>query len=143
MIDLGELRNFHLDRLWENQSDRELGIAFDHLVYIVHSYSKHQWTPVLVTDLREEWVARIQEFFGDLRYVIVTLFTTSDTISERIKQRNNGFKNVAAAVAWNRSVATRPLLGNEIRIDSSGPVSQTADQVERLLSRWNSLGPPA
>ena len=78
MIDLGDLRNFHLDRLWVTQSERDLAIAFDHLVYIVHSYARHEWTPVLVNDLREEWVARTHEFFGDLRYVIVTLFASNE-----------------------------------------------------------------
>ena len=97
LIDLGDLRNFHLDRRWENQSERELAIAFDHLVYIVHSYARHKWTPVLVNDLREEWVARVQVFFGDLRYAIVTLFASSEAVAERVRRRNDGFTNVAAA----------------------------------------------
>jgi len=133
-IDLGDLRNFHLDSSWTNQSEKELAIAFDHLVYIVHSYAKHAWTPVLVTDLREAWVARVEEFFGDLRYVIVTLFATNDAVAERVTRRDDGFKDVAAAVAWNRSVRRRPLLPNEVRVDSSGPVAQIADHVELILS---------
>ena len=133
MIDLGDLRNFHLDRLWENQSEEELALAFDHLVYIVHSYARHEWTPVLVTDLREEWVARTEEFFGDLRYAIVTLFASDKAVAERVRRRTDGFTNVAAALAWNDQVRRRPLLPNEVRLDNSGPVSATADHVEPIL----------
>jgi dephospho-CoA kinase len=137
MIDLGDLRNFHLDRLWESQSERELAIAFDHLVYIVHSYARHNWTPVLVNDLREEWVARTHEFFGDLRYVIVTLFTSNEAVAQRVGRRDDGFTNVAAAVAWNDSVMSRPLLANEVRVDTSGLVAATADHAERILTSLN------
>jgi broad-specificity NMP kinase len=133
MIDLADLRNFHLDRAWANQSDEELAVAFDHLVYIVHSYARRKWGPVIVTDLQEKWLARTEEFFSDLDYRIVTLFSTAETIAQRIISRNDGFKDVEAAVAWNESVCTRALLSHEQRFDSSGLTTEIAEAIELAL----------
>jgi cytidylate kinase len=128
-IDLADLRNFHLDRAWANESDKELALAFDHLVYIVHSYARHRWGPVIVTDLQEKWLARSAEFFGDLTYRIATLYSTSDIIAQRVTDRNSGFKNVEAAVAWNKSILERALLPHERLFDNSGATSDTADAI--------------
>jgi len=137
MIELSDLRNLHLDALWSNQSENDRAIAFDHLVYIVHSYAKHKWGPVLVTDLREEWVARIDEVFADLSYAIITLFNSDAVIGRRIEGRNNGFTNVGAAVEWNRAVRNRRLLPREHHIDNSGPIAETADRVEQILASFH------
>jgi ribose 1,5-bisphosphokinase PhnN len=136
MIELSDLRNLHLDALWSNQSEKDRAIAFDHLVYIVHSYAKHKWRPVLVTDLREEWLARIDEVFADLSYAIITLFSSDAVIGQRIEGRNNGFMNVGAALEWNRAVQSRRSLPREHRIDNSGPIAETADRVEQILTSF-------
>lgn len=134
MIELSALRNFHLDMLWSNQSETDLAIAFDHLDYMVHSYAKHRWVPVLVTDLREAWLCRIDEIFADLRYAIITLFSSDELIGQRIQTRNSGFTNLEAAVEWNRAVQSRGLLPLEQRVDNSGSITETADRVERILA---------
>ena len=133
MIELSDLRNLHLDMAWSNQSEKDRAIAFDHLVYIVHSYAKHKWGPVLVTDLREEWLSRIDEVFADLSYAVITLFSSDAVISQRIEGRNSGFTNVAV-VEWNRAVQSRRLLRREHRVDNSGPLAETADRVELILA---------
>ena len=84
IIELSDLRNLHLNRGWSNQSEDDRAIAFDHLVHIVHSYAKHKWRPVLVTDLREEWVSRVDEVFADLGYAIITLFGSDAVIRDRV-----------------------------------------------------------
>lgn len=57
-IDLGHLREFHLDNEWSNASPREEGMAFENLLYIVRNYFRHGYAPVIVTDLRD---FRVQE----------------------------------------------------------------------------------
>ncbi|HXW82902.1 MAG TPA: AAA family ATPase, partial [Candidatus Binataceae bacterium] len=137
LIELSSIRNFHLDPCWYNQSEQDLALAFDHLSYILRSYARHRWGPVLVTDLREVWLARVPETFADLRFAIITLFTTDAMIRERIETRDEGFTNVAAAVAWNRVVRDRPLLAHEHRVDSSGPAAELAQRVEHILAECN------
>jgi dephospho-CoA kinase len=133
-IELSDLRNLHLDRDWSNQSEDDIAIAFDHLVYIVHSYAKHKRKPVLVTDLREEWVSRVDEAFADLGYAIITLFSSDAVIRHRVGARTQGFTNVDAAVEWNRAVQRRQLLAREYSVESSGSVAETADRVERIIA---------
>ena len=137
MIELSDLRNLHLDARWSNQSEEDRAIAFDHLVYIVHSYAKHKWGPVLVTDLREEWLSRVDEFFADLSYAVITLFSSDVVISRRIEGRINGFTNVGAAVEWNRAAQSRRLLPREYRVDNSGSIAETADRVEHILASFH------
>jgi hypothetical protein len=134
MIELSALRNLHLDMAWSNQSEDDRAIAYDHLVYIVHSYAKHKWRPVLVTDLREEWLSRVDEVFADLSYAIITLFSSDAVIGQRIEGRGVGFTNLDAAVEWNRVCQCRPLLPREHRIESCGSIVETADRVEQALS---------
>jgi broad-specificity NMP kinase len=133
-IELSTLRNLHLDKDWSNQSEDDRAIAYDHLVYIVHSYAKHKWRPTLVTDLREEWLSRIDEFFADLSYAIITLFSSDAVIRHRIRARTEGFTNVDAAVEWNRAVQRRQLLAHEYSVESSGSIAETADRVERIIA---------
>ncbi len=140
MIELSALRNLHLDTQWSNQSEDDRAIAFDHLVYIVHSYAKHVWRPVLVTDLREECLPRIDKVFADLRYTIITLFSSDAIIGQRIAGRSDGFTNVSAAIAWNRACRSRALLPNERRVESSGTVAETADRVEQLFESRTAPG---
>jgi len=134
MIELSALRNLHLNPGWTNQSENDRAVAFDHLVYIVHSYAKRKWGPVLVTDLREEWLFRVDEVFADLSYAIITLFSSEAIISQRIENRSDGFTNVEAALEWNRVSQRRPLLPREHRVESSGRVVETADRAERILA---------
>jgi hypothetical protein len=133
-IELSDLRNLHLDKDWANQSEDDRAIAYDHLVYIVHSYAKHKWRPVLVTDLREEWVSQVDDAFADLGYAIITLFSSDTVIRDRIGARTEGFTNVDVAVEWNRAVQRRPLLAHEYRVESSGSIAETADRVQRIFA---------
>lgn len=110
MIEQSDLRDFHLDPVWSNQSEADRAIAFDHMIYIVRCYAKHGWTPVLVTDLREEWLFRVEGYFSGLCYAIITLFTCDRAIAERIQSRSSGFMNIDAAIAWNRACQTRQML---------------------------------
>ena len=134
MIELSDLRNLHLDMTWSNQSENDRAIAFDHLIFIVHSYAKNKWRPVLVTDLREEWLSRVDEVFTDLSYAIITLFSSDSVIGQRIEARTTGFTNVSEAVDWNRLCQSRRLLAREHRVDNSRPIAETADRVENLLA---------
>jgi len=40
-IDFGDVRNFHLDRQWSNQSPQEEQMSFENLVYILKNYIRY------------------------------------------------------------------------------------------------------
>ncbi len=135
MIDFGQLRSFHLDREWKNESAEEESIAFDHLVHIVHNYVAHNFRPVLVHDLRDYRVTQTELRFGNLNYRIVTLVCPDEVIAKRVSGRNEGFTNVSAALEWNRIAMNRPLVAREVRIANVGDLAVIVDEIESSLFR--------
>ena len=134
-IDYGYIREFHLDREWKKQSAEEEQMSFENLTFIVKNYFRHGWKNVIVTDLRDFRVEQIPEVFGEFNYKIVTLVIKKDEeLATRIKERNDGFMNVEAALKWNEHVQQRRLLANEYRIDNTHrQPEKTMLEILRLL----------
>lgn len=119
-IDFGYIREFHLDPEWKDQSPREEQMSFENLVYILRNYLRYGYTNIIVTDLQDFRVQQIPELFAGRSYLIATLIIGSDDeLASRIEQRNDGWRDVGRAVAWNRRIQERPLLVGEHRIDNT------------------------
>lgn len=134
-IEFSSLREFHLDREWKTQNPGEEEMAFENLIYIVGNYIRHGWRNVVVTDLKDFRVVQTPEVFGDLNFLIATLVVDNDhEIARRIRTRNDGWKDVDGAVAWNRHVRNREAVEGEHKIDNSHrDPRMTADAIMRLL----------
>jgi len=99
-IDFGDVRNFHLDDEWSNQSLREEQMSFENLVYILKNYVRYGYKNVILNDLKDFRVQQISELFAEHDYLIATLVIESDDeLAARIKNRNSGFINVERALA--------------------------------------------
>ena len=133
-IDFGDVRNFHLDRRWSNQSPEEEQMSFENLIYILKNYISYGYKNVILNDLQDFRVRQIPELFAGHKYLIATLVVASDEeLTARIRNRTSGFTNVERAVAWNRELQQRPLLKGEHRIDNSdGKPKQTAEVILRI-----------
>jgi adenylate kinase len=119
-IDFGDLRVWHLDREWKKASQDEEAMSFENLIFVVNNYVRHEYKNVIVTDLKDEKVQQIPGVFQNLDFVIFSLFVeTDEEISRRVAVRNSGFKNVNAAVAWNRALINRACVANEYKIDNT------------------------
>lgn len=118
-IDFGDVRNFHLDSGWTNQSPREEQMSFENLIYILENYFRYGYKNVILNDLEDFQVRQIAEIFADYDYLIATLITSDDEIAARVRNRKGGFTNVERAVRWNREIQQRSLLKNEFRIDNT------------------------
>lgn len=119
-IDFGYIREFHLDREWKDQSPREEQMSFENLVYILRNYIRYGYTNIIVTDLQDFRVQQIPVLFAGHSYLIATLVIGSDDeLALRIEQRNDGWRDVGRALAWNRQIQERPLLTGEHRIDNT------------------------
>lgn len=119
-IDFGDVRSFHLDSSWSNQSEREEQMSFENLIYILKNYFRHGYKNLILNDLQDFRVRQIPVIFADYDYLIATLVVTSDDeIAARVRNRNSGFTNVERAVRWNREIQQRPALKNEFRIDNT------------------------
>ena len=140
-IDFGDVRNFHLDRFWSNQSAREEQMSFKNLVYILKNYIRYGYKNVILNDLKDFRVQQIPELFAEQNYLIASLVVKSDDeLAARIRCRNSGFTNVERALAWNKEIQERPLLAGEHRIDNThNEPQQTADIILQIAESKEKL----
>ena len=119
-IDFGYIREFHLDRAWKNQSPREEQMSFENLVYILKNYIHYGYKNIIVTDLQDFRVQQIPALFAEHSCLIATMVIKSDDeLALRIRNRNDGFRDVQRALAWNKQIQERPLVAGEHRIDNT------------------------
>ena len=133
-IDFGDVRNFHLDSQWSNESPREEQMSFENLIYILKNYIRYGYKNIILNDLKDFRVQQIPELFAEHNYLVVTLVIQSDEeLAARIRNRNSGFTNVERALAWNKEIQQRPLLAGEHRIDNTyNEPRQTVDMILQI-----------
>lgn len=138
LIELGALRVFHLDRMWTRASAREEQMSFENLLALLANYKRYGYRNVLVNDLEEFRVREIPTVLAGYRYMIVSLIVDEDEHTRRVLDptRDSGYRNVEAALAWNRAHRDRSLLPNEHCLNSIyQQPGATADAVLGILSR--------
>ncbi|MHC4858866.1 MAG: AAA family ATPase [Planctomycetota bacterium] len=121
-IDFGTLREFHLEQDWSDESHGEEAMAFENLVFILRNYIHHGYENVIVTDLTDRRVCQMPALFEDVDLLIATLVVHDDgELARRVRlpERDSGFRDVEAAVAWNRKLIERPAVPGERRIDNT------------------------
>jgi len=136
LIDFGTLREFHLKPDWSNQSPEEEKMAFENLLSLLGNYEKYGYTYVIVNDLKDERVQSFPTVFtGSVK--IFTLTVDDKILRQRIEDpnRNSGFKEVEAAMKWNKQVKERGTVQNEYKIDNSH--SDPRKTVEVILEKLN------
>ena len=140
-IDFGYIREFHLDREWKNQSPQEEQMSFENLVYILKNYIRYGYKNIIVTDLKDFRVQQIPELFAEHSYLIATMvIKNDDELALRIRNRDDGWRDVPRALAWNREVQERPLLTGEHKIDNThNEPKRTHDAILQILQPGQSL----
>ncbi len=120
-VDLGHIREFHLDRQWTLANEKEEAMSFETLEFMTKHYLKNGYKNILVTDLQDFRVTQIPEIFAGMDFKIITLFLTDDSeLENRISARTEGFKDIRAALSWNKSVREREAVQNEFKLDNTG-----------------------
>ncbi len=138
LIDFGWLRQGHLDDKWSNATPEEEQMAFENLVFVIKNYMHHRYKNIIVTDLRDDKVTTLAETFKEKNYIIVSLIIVDDKeLKKRILgERDSGFKNVEAAIEWNKSLKSRPTLPNEYKIDNThNDPAKTIKEILELVEK--------
>lgn len=140
-IDFGYIREFHLDSEWKNQSPEEEQMSFENLVYIIKNYIRHGYKNIIVTDLKDFRVEQIPEIFAGYSYLIATMvIKNDDELALRIRNRDDGWRDVPRAVAWNKHIQERPLLVGEHKIDNTHhEPKRTLDVILQILQEGSTL----
>ena len=121
-VELSWIRGFHLDNTWSQASDVEEQMSFDNLVYILNNYITHAYPYVIVSDLLDHRVREIPQLFDRTNFLIFTLVVHDEAeLTRRVLDdtRDSGYRNVQAALAWNRQIMSRNTILNEYTIDNS------------------------
>jgi len=138
MIDFGDLRNFHLDLFWKKESESEEQMSFENLIYILKNYIRNGYKNVIVNDLQDFRIQQIPQIFENDDYMIVTLVLYDDEeLKARVlnPSRDNGFRDVERALAWNQAVIERPALKNEYKLDNTvNRPEETAQEIINLIN---------
>lgn len=137
LVDFGWLRQGHLDNTWSNTSEKEEGMAFDNLIYIIKNYWKNGYKNIIATDFEERRVPVLAEVFKDSNYIIISLTISDDEeLKKRVLgERDSGFKNVEAALEWNRLLKIRPNLPHEVKLDNThNDPRETVRQILKLVN---------
>jgi adenylate kinase len=122
LIEIGWLRQYHLDPAWLKASAREEAMSFENLVFILRNYLKHGYDHILVNDLEDHRVQQIPSLFAFNQFIIISLVIRDDEILKRRvldPHRDSGYRDHAAATASNHALIERPLLPNEYKFDNT------------------------
>lgn len=136
LIDFGDLRAWHLNFNWSNSGAEEEEMAFENLLFVLKNYLKNKYKNILVTDLKDDRIIKLANYFSDRDVLIVSLvILNEEELKKRIfGPRESGFKNVEEALNRNKRIIDRVPLPNELRIDNSHnePEKTFSEIIKRL-----------
>jgi len=133
MIDFGRLREFHLDREWKKQSEKEKQMTFENLVFILKNYIKNKYKNVIINDIVDNHALDLMRIFAKNKCLLITLVVEDKKLSKRvIGPRDSGFKDINKALQWNKELRERKRVENEHVIDNShnSPEKTARDIIE-------------
>jgi len=138
LVEFGWLRQGHLDNIWSNTSPEEEQMARENLLFVLNNYWRHGYKNIVVTDLTEIQVTSLAETYKEKDYVITSLtISNDDELKKRVLgERDSGFRNVDAALTWNKALRDRPLLKHEYKIDNThNDPRETAKAIANLARK--------
>ncbi|MEI6849716.1 MAG: AAA family ATPase [archaeon] len=136
LIDLGWLREYHLDPMWKKANKKEAKMAFENLVFILKNYKKNGYKNVIVTDLLEDMTSQIPRLFSKENYIIIRLMVNNDNELKKrvIGNRDSGFKNFKKSILLNKAMQKKGSLKNEIRIDNThNNISKVLNEILEIV----------
>jgi broad-specificity NMP kinase len=111
----------------------EESLSFENLSLVSKNYIKHGFSNVIITDLEDKRILELHKNFGEYTYLLITLTVAdADILKSRVidKTRTSAYRNYKEAISINQSILDRPLLPNEIRIDTTKkPVKQVTKEI--------------
>jgi adenylate kinase family enzyme len=136
LIDLGKLREFHLDREWKKANEKEMKMAFENLIFILKNYIKNGYKNIMVNDLEFGKDLELIKKFPRNRCLLVTLVVDDDILKKRVVgPRDSGFKDVERAVSWNNRLKERKSAENQYVLDNSqNSPEKTAEEIIKLIN---------
>jgi dephospho-CoA kinase len=142
MIEIGWLRQFHLDPAWLKASPHEEAMSFENLMFIIKNYLKYGYDYILVNDLEDHRIQQIPTLFEADQFFIISLVIADDEVLKRRvldPGRDSGYRDYSTAIASNQALMDRPLLPNEYKFDNTSLDPEEASQqiIHLIADRQN------
>jgi len=120
-VNLGWMREFHLDKEWKNVSKKEEQMSFENLIFILKNYIKYGYKNVIVEDVLKYQVEQIPKKFSRYNYIIISLIIKEDKeLKNRVLgERDSGYKDFKTAIDCNKKIIERKNLKNEFKVDNT------------------------
>lgn len=119
-LDLPRVRSFHLPPDWSGANAAEEAMSVRVLLSMAWTYLRHGRTPLVLDDLRDDDAVRAaHELSSSARVRLVSLVADEGVLASRLAARATGFRDVGEALARNAALRRRPLMGGELRFDTS------------------------
>jgi len=102
--------------------EEEEGIAFENLILVTKNYLKHGFSNIIITDLEDKRILELHRNFKNQNYILFTLTVSDDRVlKSRVmdKTRTSKYRKYKTALQINKGILARPLLKNEVRIDTT------------------------
>ncbi len=120
MFEFGWIPEFRYTGEKEILYEEEESIAFENLTMVLQNYCKHGFKNIIVTDLEDKRIQRLDTVFCHNTYLLCTLFTEDEMLLKgRVldESRSSKYRDWEESIKINRGIITRSLLPNERRID--------------------------
>lgn len=118
----------------------EESFTFETLALVVKRYVRHGFENVIVSDLRDLKAREIPRRFARCNYVLFTLWVEDEeTLKARVldETRSSGYRDWEASLRLNRMIQARPLMQNEVRVDSTEMSTEAlVEAVLAHLQNW-------
>jgi broad-specificity NMP kinase len=121
LLDLDWIRSKHLDDAWTNSSPAEEEMSYRILLRTIAEYIAHGYKDILLSSSDIGSLLSHRDFFRTIDYRIFTLTAAEEELSRRVvhPERDSGWRNAEGSVARNKAILGRPVLPNEVRIDTT------------------------
>ena len=111
----------------------EESLSFENLSLVAKNYINHNFSNIIITDLEDKRILELHKNFGEYTYLLTTLTVTdADILKSRVmnESRTSAYRNYKEALSINQAILDRPLLPNEIRIDTT---KKSVEQVSKEI----------
>lgn len=138
-IDYDWIRDFHLNKGWNNANKIEEKMSFENLLFILRNYIKYKYQNVIIGGFTEKDIKKLLNELKNYKYIVITLFLTNEEVlKQRVltESRDSGFKDYEEAIKFNKRLREKLKYPNEHKIDNtSQSPEETATQIKDLLSK--------
>ena len=138
LLDLDWIRSKHLDDAWTNCSPAEEELSYRILLRTIAEYIAYGYKDILLNSSDIVSLMSHDAFFRSIDYKIITLTAADAELSRRVvhPERDSGWRNPKGSVARNKVIVDRPMLPNEVRIDTTDlSPDATALEIIAIMNR--------